>query len=102
MVRVRLRVNGDARSGLFVGVGSGTDYPNIHKLCEAIGVSTLFPDPSYGLNMDSESVCMWAAAAIDFFMNAAGRPQAPHMSPSTPLTAACHVGRFLVRPEGVS
>ena len=52
MVRIRLRVNGDARSGLFVGVGSGTDYPNIHKLCEAIGVSTLFTDPSYNLNMD--------------------------------------------------
>ena len=60
MVRIRLRVNGDARSGLFVGVGSGTDYPNIHKLREAIGV-TLFPDPSYGLNMDSESV--WALSS---------------------------------------
>ena len=46
MVRIRLRVNGDARSGLLVGVGSGTDYPNIHKLREAIGV-TLFPDPSF-------------------------------------------------------
>ena len=66
MVRVRLRVNGDARSGLFIKVGSGTDFPNIHRLCEAIGV-TLFADPSYGLNIETESV--WAAAAIDFYMN---------------------------------
>ena len=66
MVRVRLRVNGDARSGLFIKVGSGTDFPNIHRLREAIGV-TLFADPSYGLNIETESV--WAAAAIDFYMN---------------------------------
>ena len=39
MVRVRLRVNGDARSGLFVGVGWGTDYPNIHKLCGRLGTA---------------------------------------------------------------
>ena len=66
MVRVRLRVNGDTRSGLFIKVGSGTDYPNIHRLREAIGV-TLFSDPSYGLNIDSESI--WAAVAIEFYMN---------------------------------
>ena len=54
MVRVRLRVNGDTRSGLFIKVGSGTDYPNIHRLREAIGV-TLLSDPSYGLNIDSET-----------------------------------------------
>ena len=100
MVRIRLRVNGDARSGLFVGVGSGTDYPNIHKLCEAIARQHPLPGPFVQPEHGLESV--WAAAAIDFFMNAAGRPQAPHMSPSTPLTVACHVGRFLVRPEGVS
>ena len=52
--------------GLFIKVGSGTDFPNIHRLCEAIGV-TLFADPSYGLNIETESV--WAAAAIDFYMN---------------------------------
>ena len=66
MVRVRLRVNGDARSGVWIRVGSGTDYPNIHRLREAIGV-TLFSDPSYGLNIDSESI--WAAVAIEFYMN---------------------------------
>ena len=56
MVRVRLRVNGDARSGLYVKVGSGTDYPNICRLREAIGV-TLFADPSYGLNMEARRAC---------------------------------------------
>ena len=80
MVRVRLRVNGDARSGLFIKVGSGTDFPNIHRLREAIGV-TLFADPSYGLNIETESV--WAAAAIDFYASwlcayiAAAAPSCP-------------------------
>ena len=51
-MRVRLRVNGDTRSGVWIMVGSSTDYPNIHRLREAIGV-TLLPDPSYGLNRTS-------------------------------------------------
>ena len=66
MVRVRLRVNGDARSGVWIRVGSGTDYPNTHRLRDAIGV-TLFSDPSYGLNIETES--MWALVAIEFYMN---------------------------------
>ena len=60
MVRVRLRVNGDARSGVWIKVGSGTDYPNIHRLRDAIGV-TLFSDPSYGLNIETES--MWSPSS---------------------------------------
>ena len=49
MLRVRLRVNGDSRAGTWIKVGSDTEYPNILRLREAIGVK-LFPDPSYGLN----------------------------------------------------
>ena len=70
MVRVRLRVNGDARSGVWIRVGSGTDYHNTHRLRDAIGV-TLFSDPSYGLNFETES--MWAVVAIEFYMNGADK-----------------------------
>ena len=98
MVRVRLRVNGDTRSGLFIKVGSGTDYPNIHRLREAIGV-TLFPDPSYGLNIDSESA--WATVAIDFYMNGDDKVEDLSMVEKDDILYVEARGRGFIPPESL-